>query len=145
MSVPRLHAVLGAVAVTVGLWLAVGEVPVEGLAAVALAVAGFLAWQGTTLGRVWAWASLLIGLDSLAWPLITMVRISRVTQQPDDQQMGQILGAVVTGLFAAVFWLSFSWGIFRWIKRKETEQVEVKVEAEAVDVKRSRKPSQNRR
>lgn len=104
-----------------------------------------MAWQGTTLGRVWAWASLLIGLDSLAWPLITMVRISRVTQQPDDQQMGQILGAVVTGLFAAVFWLSFSWGIFRWIKRKETEQVEVKVEAEAVDVKRSRKPSQNRR
>lgn len=120
----RLHAVLGAVAVTVGFWLAVGAVPLEMLAAVALGVAGFLAWQGTTLGRIWAWASLLIGLDSLAWPIVTMIQISRVTEQPDDQQMGMILAAVVTGLFASVFWLSFGWGLFRWTTRKETEQAE---------------------
>jgi hypothetical protein len=133
----RLHAVLGALAVTVGLWLAVGGAPPEALAAVALAVAGFLAWRGTTLGRVWAWASLLIGLDSLAWPIVTMVQISRATQQPDDQQMGQILAAVVTGLFAAVFWISFAWGIFRWTKRREMEQAEAEVKAEAADRKRS--------
>ncbi len=110
---------LGAVVVTVGLWLAMGGAPPGALAAAALAVAGFLAWQGTTLGRVWAWVSLLIGLDSLAWPILTMARISRVTQQPDDQQMGMILTAVVAGLFASVFWISFAWGIFRWIKRQE--------------------------
>ena len=115
----RLHAALGAIVVTVGFWLAAGAVPPELLVAVALGVAGFLAWQGTTLGRVWAWTSLLLGLDSLAWPIVTMIQISRVTEQPNDQQMGLILTAVVAGLFASVFWLSFGWGIFRWIKRQE--------------------------
>jgi hypothetical protein len=135
MRMPHLHAVLGAVVVTIGFWLAAGAVPLEMLAAVALGVAGFLAWQGTTLGRIWAWASLLLGLDSLAWPVVTMIRISRVTEQPDDQQMGMILTAVVAGLFASVFWLSFGWGIFRWAKRKELEQAEVT--AEAMDRKQS--------
>lgn len=139
MWTSRLHAVVGAVAVAVGFWLAVGAVPLEMLAAVALGVAGFLAWQGTTLGRVWAWASLLIGLDSLAWPIVTMIQISRVTEQPNDQQMGMILTAVVAGLFASVFWLSFGWGIFRWAKRKEVEA------AVATDVKRSRQQPQERR
>ncbi len=139
MWTSRLHAVVGAVAVAVGFWLAVGAVPFEMLAAVALGVAGFLAWQGTTLGRVWAWASLLIGLDSLAWPIVTMIQISRVTEQPNDQQMGMILTAVVAGLFASVFWLSFGWGIFRWAKRKEVEA------AVATDVKRSRQQPQERR
>lgn len=118
---PRLHAVLGAVVVTVGFWLAVGDVPPELLAAVALGVAGFLVWQGTTLGRIWAWTSLLLGLASLAWPIVTMIRISRVTEQPNDRQMGLILTAVVAGLFASVFWISFAWGIFRWVRRKEME------------------------
>jgi hypothetical protein len=135
MRMPHLHAVLGAVVVTIGFWLAAGAVPLEMLVAVALGVAGFLAWQGTTLGRIWAWASLLLGLDSLAWPVVTMIRISRVTEQPDDQQMGMILTAVVAGLFASVFWLSFGWGIFRWAKRKELEQAEVT--AEAMDRKQS--------
>ncbi|MBM4120556.1 MAG: hypothetical protein ACKOBZ_00685 [Nitrospira sp.] len=123
MKNTEIHAVLGALAVTVGFWLAVGSTPIEGLVAVALAVAGLLVWQGTTLGRLWAWASLLVGLDSLAWPIVTMVRIGRVTQQPDDQQMGEILGAVVTGLFAAVFWISFAWGLFRRVQRQEGEAV----------------------
>jgi hypothetical protein len=130
MRRPRLHAVLGVVVVTIGFWLAVGAVPVEVLGAFALGVAGFLAWQGRTLGRVWAWTSLLLGLDSLAWPIVTMIRISRVTEQPDDQQMGMILTAVVAGLFASVFWLSFGWGIFRWIKRQEIEVATPSVESE---------------
>jgi hypothetical protein len=49
--------------------------------------------------------------------------------------MGMILTAVVAGLFASVFWLSFGWGIFRWAKRKELEQAEVT--AEATDGKQS--------
>ena len=115
----RIHAALGAIVVTIGFWLAIGAVPLELLGAAGLGVAGFLAWQGTTLGRIWAWTSLLVGLDSLAWPIVTMVQISRVAEQPNDEQMGLILTAVVAGLFASVFWLSFGWGIFRWIKRQE--------------------------
>lgn len=142
---PRLHAVLGAVVVTIGVWLAVGAAPVELLGAVALGVAGFLVWQGTTVGRVWGWTSLLVGLASLAWPIVTMVQISRVAEQPNDEQMGLILTAVVTGLFASVFWLSFGWGIFRWIQRRETEQAEAKVRAKEADRQRSRKKSPDRR
>ncbi len=135
MWTSRLHAVLGAAAVTVGFWLAVGAVPLEMLVAVALGVAGFLAWQGTTLGRVWAWASLLIGLDSLAWPVATMVQVRRIAAEPSDEQMGLILTAVVAGLVSSVFWLSFGWGIFCWIKRQETGQAE----APAADRKQSQK------
>ena len=135
----RLHAVLGAIVVTIGVWLAVGATPVELLGAVALGVAGFLAWQGTTIGRVWGWTSLLVGLASLAWPIVTMLQISRLTEQPSDEQMGMILTAVVAGLFAAVFWLSFAWGIFRWVQRKELEQAEVKAKVEAANSKQSKK------
>jgi hypothetical protein len=141
MWTSRLHAILGAIVVTIGIWLAVGAVPLEVLTVVALGVAAFLVWQGTTLARIWAWASLLLGLDSLAWPIVTMLRISRLTEQPNDQQMGLILTAVVAGLFSSVFWLSFGWGIFRWAKRKELEQAEVKAKVEAVDRKQSRKRS----
>jgi len=115
---------VGALVVTVGFWLAVGAVPPALLAGTALGVAGLLAWLGTTLGRLWAWVSLLLGLDSLAWPIVTMVRVSRVTEQPNDQQVGLILTAVVSGLVASVFWISFAWGIFRWVQRKEAARDE---------------------
>lgn len=136
----KLHAVAGAVVVTVGFWLAVGAVPRELLAAIALGVAGFLVWQGTTLGRLWAWASLLLGLDSLAWPIVTMVRISRAAEQPTDQQMGLILTSVVAGLFASVFWVSFAWGVFRWVQRRE----QAAADALASSREASRSPSDQR-
>jgi len=145
MRTTQLHAVLGAIVVTIGFWLVWGGLPLELLVAVALGIAGFLAWQGTTLGRVWAWASLLLGLDSLAWPIVTMIQISRVTEQPNDQQMGLILTAVVAGLFSSVFWVSFAFGIFRWIKRQETGQAEVEAKAQAAGRKRSQKQPQDPR
>lgn len=131
----RIHAVLGAAVVTVGVWLAFGDVPLELLVAVGLVVAGFLAWRGTTRGHVWAWTSLLLGLASLTWPVVTMVRVSRMTAQPSDEQMGLILGAVVGGLFASVFWISFAWGIFRWVRRNAMEAA---VQMERLEVSRSR-------
>ena len=133
----RLHAVLGAIVVTIGVWLAVGAAPVEMLGAVTLGVAGFLVWQGATIGRIWGWTSLLVGLASLAWPIVTMIQISRLTEQPSDEQMGMILTAVVAGLFASVFWLSFGWGIFRWIARREAERA--KAEREKAREQRTRR------
>jgi len=121
MKTTQLHAVLGAIVVTIGFWLAGGELPVAAVAALALAVAWFLAWQGSTIGRVWAWACLLLGIASAAWPITTMIQIRRVAMEPSDEQMGLILTAVVAGLFSSVFWLSFAFGIFRWIKRREME------------------------
>ena len=128
----KIHAVLGAIVVTIGFWLAGGELPVMVVAALALGVAGFLAWRGSTIGRVWAWACLLLGCASAAWPIAMMVQVRGMTAEPSDEQMGLILTAVVAGLFSSVFWVSFGWGIFRWIKRKETEQ------ADATDAQQSR-------
>ena len=127
----KIHAVLGAIVVTIGFWLAGGELPVMVVAALALGVAGFLVWQGSTIGRVWAWTCLLLGCASAAWPIATMVQMRRLTAEPSDEQMGLILTAVVAGLFSSVFWTSFAFGIFRWIKRRETEAVE------AADAKQS--------
>ena len=117
------------------------------VAAIALAAAGFLAWQGTTIAHVWAWTCLLLGFASAAWPMATMVQVrmaagDAATAEPSDEQMGLILTAVVAGLVSSVFWISFGSGIFRWIKRKETEQAGAGAEAE--DGKRSQDKSQDR-
>ncbi len=142
---PKIHAVLGSIVVTIGFWLVWGELPLALVAAVALGMAAFLAWQGSTIGRVWAWASLLLGIASAAWPIVTMLQIRRLTEQPSDEQMGMILTAVVAGLFAAVFWLSFGWGIFRWVQRREAEQAQSVATVQAADRKRPQKQSKGRR
>ena len=144
MSMSHLHAVLGAIVVTIGFWLAIGGAPVELLAAVALSVAGFLVWQGTTLGRLWAWTCVLLGLASAAWPMATMVQVrmeAAAGADPSDEAMERILTAVVAGLFASVFWLSFGWGIFRWAKRQGMEEAEV----EATNTTSPPNKSRNRR
>ena len=112
---------LGSLVVTVGFWLMWGELPQTAAAALALAVVGFLVWRATTVALVWAWATLLVGLESLAWPVLTMIRIRMQTTEPTDQQMGDILTSVLFGLFSAVFWTSFSYGIFRWAKKPEAD------------------------
>lgn len=116
---PALNAALGSLVLTVGFWLMTGELSLPVAAAIALGSAGFLAWRGTTVGAVWAWATLLLGLESLAWPITTMVRIRQATAAPTDEQMGQILTSILFGGFAAIFWMSFAYGIFRWIGRRE--------------------------
>lgn len=118
---PKLNAVLGSLVVTVGFWLMMGELAPAVAAAVAVGAAGFLAWRGATAGGVWAWATLLLGVESLAWPITTMVRVRLVTETPSDEQMGEIVKSVLGGGVAAIFWLSFAYGIFRWIGRQNGE------------------------
>ncbi len=121
MWVTRINAVLGSVVVTVGFWLMWGELQPLHAAMLALGVAAFLTWRGTTLARVWAWATLLLGLESLAWPILTMVRVRMHTAEPTDQQMGDMLTSILFGLFSAIFWASFSYGIFNWVRRQESK------------------------
>lgn len=110
---PQLNALLGSLVVAAGAWLAWDSFSPWGIALVACGVAGLLIWQGRTVGLVWAWATLLIGLESLAWPIVTMVQVRSATTEPTDEQMGTILSAVLTGLFSAVFWITFSYGLFK--------------------------------
>ena len=110
---PQLNALLGSLVVAAGAWLAWGSFSPWGVVLVAASAAGFLIWQGRTIGLVWAWATLLLGLESLAWPIVTMVQFRSITTEPTDEQLGTMLSAVLTGLVSAVFWITFSFGFFK--------------------------------
>ena len=110
---PQLNALLGSLVVAVGAWLAWDSFSLWEIVLVAGGAAGFLIWQGRTIGLVWAWATLLLGVESLAWPIVTMVEVRSITIEPTDEQMGTILSAVLMGLVSAVFWITFSYGLFK--------------------------------
>lgn len=117
-----LHVMLGSLVVAVGAWLAWDALSSNWVVLLAVATGGLLLWQGRTIGLTWAWATFLLGLESLAWPLVTMVQIRQATTEPSDEQMGRILLAVVAGLFSAVFWISFSYGLFKRAGQKHSGQ-----------------------
>jgi protein-S-isoprenylcysteine O-methyltransferase Ste14 len=117
---PQLNALLGSLVVAAGAWLAWGSFSPWGVVLVAGGAAGFLIWQGRTIGLVWAWATLLLGLESLAWPIVTMVQFRSITTEPTDEQLGTMLSAVLTGLISAVFWITFSYGFFKRARQSST-------------------------
>jgi hypothetical protein len=107
-----LHHLLGVLVVGIGAWLAWDSLPLIWILALMAVVAGLLSWKARTIGLVWGWTTLLLGIESLAWPFVTIMHIRQSTVEPTDEQMGMILSAVVAGLFSAVFWISFSYGLF---------------------------------
>jgi len=117
---PQLNALLGSLVVAAGAWLAWGSFSPWGVVLVAGGAAGFLIWQGRTIGLVWAWATLLLGLESLAWPIVTMVQFRSITTEPTDEQLGTMLSASLTGLISAVFWITFSYGFFKRARQPNT-------------------------
>ena len=117
---PQLNALLGSLVVAVGAWLAWDSLPIWGVFLIAGVVAAFLIWQGRTIGLVWAWATLLLGLESLAWPIVTMVQFRSITTEPTDEQLGTMLSAVLMGLVSAVFWVTFSYGFFKRARQPST-------------------------
>lgn len=116
-----LNAVLATLVVTVGAWLVWGPFPTGWALAVLATVLLFhlfLVWRGTSIGALWAWGTLLLGIESLAWPVTEMVRL-RAVSQPSEEQMGQVLNAVLFGLFSSVFWTTFAFGLFKRAYRTE--------------------------
>lgn len=113
------NAALGSLVVAVGFWLMWGELPALVVALLALAAALFLHWVASSIARVWAWATLLLGVESLAWPVATMIRARLESAEPTEQRMGEILTSLLFGLFSAIFWTSFAYGIFTWARRQE--------------------------
>ena len=116
----RLNVGLGSLVVAVGAWLAWDQLSIPGTGLVMASLAAFLLWRGHTTGLVWAWSTLLLGIECFAWPITTMVRIQSAAAQPSDEQMGTILSAVLMGLFSAVFWIAFSYGLFKRAKGEQS-------------------------
>ncbi len=109
----RLNALLGGLVVAIGFWFIWGELPLVWTAVLVLAAAGCLLWRGRTSNEIWAWSTLLLGLESLAWPVVTMIQIRLVTTEPTNEQMGAMLTAILFGLFSSIFWITFSYGLFK--------------------------------
>lgn len=109
----QLNIGLGTLVVAAGFWLLWGTIPTAFMVGWTLLVAGFLFWKGRTITEIWAWSTLLVGLESFAWPVNLMIQLKSAAATPSDEEMGTVLSAVVLGLFAAVFWISFSHGLFK--------------------------------
>lgn len=108
-----LNIALSGLVTTIGFWLAFGAPPLSLTLLFGALATGFLWWKSAAIGAIWAWATLLLGLESLAWPVLTMVQVRLATDTPSDEHMATILSAVVAGLFSSVFWISFSYGLFK--------------------------------
>lgn len=112
------NAALGAAAAAFGLWLVWPRT--ELAATVGVGLAALYVWRQDSIGMIWVWSTALIGLESLAWPLITMVQARSLGPEPTPEQMGVILTAVVGGLLASIFWLTFAYGLYRRVASTAT-------------------------
>ena len=108
-----LNILLGTLVVEIGFALLWEASTLTVLGGWALLVGAWLWWQTRTVTQVWAWSTLLLGLESFAWPVALMVQLKASSGPPSEEEMGSILSAVVLGLFSAVFWISFSYGLFK--------------------------------
>jgi hypothetical protein len=116
--VPKLHPVLAGILITIGFTMVWNPIPVAWTVAAALGFTALLLWLGTTPRHTWAWACLFLGLESLSWPAVQLVklRMSGVSTL-SQEQMQELVGNAFFGIFFATFWLTFAYGLFRWIRR----------------------------
>ncbi len=109
----QLNAVLGSLTVTVGLWLLVGALPVPVGMALAIGLAILLTWKCPSIGSIWATSTLLLGVESFAWPIMQMADLQKLGPEPPLEELERIFTAVLFGLFSGVFWMTFAYGIFK--------------------------------
>jgi hypothetical protein len=117
-----LNLVLGTAVAAVGFWLIWGSVSPFILLGWAIAVGLFLWVKADSISKVWAWSTLLLGIESFAWPLMLMVQLKGASDTVPEAEMGTILSAVVLGLVSSVFWVSFSYGLFNRALKADSAQ-----------------------
>ncbi|MBP6607171.1 MAG: hypothetical protein KA240_15935, partial [Nitrospira sp.] len=79
---PHLHAVLGGIVVAIGIVVMWEQVTPTWALLVAAAATAFLWWQGQSITAIWAWTTLGLGVESMAWPIVTMIRMRTGGSQP---------------------------------------------------------------
>lgn len=109
----QVNAVLGSLAVTVGLWLLLGAIPVPVGIAVGIGLAILLAWKCPSIGFIWVICTVLLGVESIAWPLMEMAALEKLGPEPPMEDLERIFTAVIFGLFSGVFWLTFAYGTYK--------------------------------
>ena len=118
---PKLNILVAAILVTIGFSMVWNPIPVSWAVGAGLGFTALLLWIGQTVRHTWAWACLFLGLESLSWPAVQLIklRMSGAAALSEDQ-MRDIMGSLFLGVFFATFWLTFAYGVFRWIRRTES-------------------------
>ena len=132
MWIRYLNALLASLVLTMGLWIVAGEMPPPAAVAVYGLIAGALVWLCSSNTAIWAWTTLLFGAESLAWPISMMVRIKVAGLDPTEQQMQDMLTAILFGLFSSIFWFTFAYGLFKRVWAPEGSARESTVQAGGV-------------
>ena len=123
-----LNLSLGTLVATVGFWLIWGgTVSPFIVVGWALTVGLFLWFMTESITELWAWSTLLLGLESFAWPLVLMIQLRGQAESLPESEMGTILSAVVLGLFSSVFWISFSYGLFKRARKVDPAVSEAQI------------------
>ena len=107
------NAVLGAMAVAGGLWLLQGGLSLAVTFAVVVGVTLVFAKTCPRVAHVWTWSTLLMGLESLAWPFLTLGELRQFGPEPPLEEMSKVFTAVLFGVFSGIFWLTFAYGLYR--------------------------------
>ena len=115
-----LNALVAAVFVTIGFTLVWNPIPIFLTVVAGLGFMAILLWIGTTAPHVWAWACLFLGIESLSWSIVQVVKLRMGSVPPSEEQLLAVMGNAFFGVFFATFWLSFAYGIFRWIRRNDS-------------------------
>ena len=118
-----LNALIAAVVVTIGFYVVWNPIPVSWAVVAGLGFMAVLLWVGTTAPHVWAWACLFLGLESLSWPIVQFVKLRMAGVPPTEDQLIAAMGNAFLGVFFATFWLTFAYGIFRWIRRTDSAEM----------------------
>lgn len=107
------NAVLGAMAVAGGLWFLQGGLSLTVTVLVVVGLAAVLANICQRAAQVWTWSTLLLGLESLAWPFQLVGELRQFGPEPPMEEMSKVFTAVLFGVFSGIFWLTFAYGLYR--------------------------------
>ena len=107
------NAVLGAMAVAGGLWFLQGGLSLTMTVLVVVGLAAVLVNICQRAAQVWTWSTLLLGLESLAWPFQLVGELRQFGPEPPMEEMSKVFTAVLFGVFSGIFWLTFAYGLYR--------------------------------
>ena len=116
-----INAVLGAMAVTVGLWFLQGDLSSSVTIIIIVGLTILYAKVCPTAAHVWMWSTLLLGIESLAWPFQLIGELEQYGSEPPLEEMSKVFTAVLFGVFSGIFWLTFAYGIYRRTQPKTEE------------------------
>ena len=133
-----LNAVVGGMAVAVGLWFLRGDLSSAMTVLTVVGCTVVFIKMCPTIAHVWMYTTFLLGVESIAWPLQMMGELQTLGPEPPMEDMQRIFTAVLFGMFSGVFWLTFAYGIYRRTRPKTDSMEAVPLTVNQAKAKRKK-------